>query len=767
MAETDRQLAGPSSAGAAALEPRKAKEGYTPTPEERLLIDRVTTRVNYSARDSTRWALERQWFETIAFQVGLQWIEYSDASRRWSKAQAPSWLPTPMTNYLATRVNRMVAALLRIEPQGRVRPNTSEARDRQAAKVGEQLIGHFYDVTDEDALRQAAALAATLTGTVVAYDGFNPRAGRMLRIPRQKLVEQPVMDPAATCPTCGFQQGPEEVGQLCPVCQDEAQPLEAGETPHTLPDGTPAMDVQMAPEFDEQGEPVVDEMPEGEIVSFCRMLFNFYWDPKASTLKEARWCGEALYVDLDWIDENFPDRGPFVAGEGGIESASFYEASLLALVGPSAPSTAHYGGHQMFQGGAVLRRYQEKPSQKHPRGLELVVANGVLLYQGAMPITDENGVPTGDFSYTEFKFDPVPGRFAGRTPAEDMVPCQRRINGIDAQLILNQKTLLSPWVLAPKGSGLNPGQVALRPGSTVLYNFVGVGASPQVVQGQPMPAQIMEQRTHAIEAMNEMAEDVSDTLGTKGPENMRSGIALNLGREVAEEMKVPRRKRWALWVKERDRKRLLLAQRHYREARAIKTLGAGSEWQVRQWKGADLLGNTDVAIDPGSLVPRSPTIKAQTAFDLIEAGIIDPQDPRQRQRLLELVGLPEFEPETAPDQRRAEAENAALEAGEQALVRPTDDHAIHQAVLLQAMKDPSFDHKPPEVQQGFQMHLQAHQEAAMAQEKAAMREQAKAQRVQVKEQVKDEAVAESERVKLGLATGDTGPEAGNGNMVSQ
>jgi len=87
--------------------------------------------------------------------------------------------------------------------------------------------------------------------------------------------------------------------------------------PRLLPDGTPAIDVTTVPELDpETLQPMFDVVTEGEIESRMLMLFNFFWDPKASTLKDAQWCGEVRYVDLDWIDMNFPDFGPYVAAQG-------------------------------------------------------------------------------------------------------------------------------------------------------------------------------------------------------------------------------------------------------------------------------------------------------------------------------------------------------------------------------------------------------------------------------------------------------------------
>lgn len=669
----------------------------------------------------------------VSHNCGIQWLEYSDTSKRYTRWNAPSWFPTPVSNYMAPQVGQMQAALLRSEPQGRIRPDTNDPSAREAARVGEALIQHFYDVAHEDALRQKASILAILGGTVIAEDYWNSQAGQTLHIPRQQLQETPATDPAATCAQCGYIGDQTQVGQPCPAC---GTPLQAGSRPKVLPDGTPAMNQAMVPEMDPTtGQPVVDEMPEGEIESRVRGLFNFYWDQKATDLTEARWCGEAIYADLDWIDQNFPDQGKFVAAEEGLDNMNFYEASLLALVGPSIQGTAHYGGTQFYKNGAVLRKYQEKPSRQNPKGLHVIVANRVLLYRGDLPICGQDGAPTGDFSYTEFVYDMVPGRLAGRTPCEDMVLYQKRINAIDAQIILNRKTLLNPWILAPKGSGLDPGRVAMRPGATVLYNSIGVGNSPQVVQGTPLPEQILAEREQAVQGIARSAQDTSMSAQADLPAGTKSGIALNFMREQQQEALMPRLKRWGRWVAARDRKRLLLAQQHYVEPRAVKIMGEGSEWQVKYWRGADLRGNTDVTIDPGTLMPRSASLKTQTVFDAVEARLIDPTNPIDRQKLLEELGL-DYETPLGPDQRRARKENAQLSEGQMVQVNDFDDHQVHIPEHMARIKDPSFDYLPQQAQQAFLQHIQVHnqrdeenQQSQIAKQMQLALQQAELQRV--------------------------------------
>lgn len=712
-----------AATGAGNIEPRAAREGYEQVllqhPDWKELIERVNQRINYTQREASRWAVEREMFENIAFYCGIHWIEYSQDTRRFSRWKAPAWFPTPMTNAIAPRVGRMASALLRINPIGKIRPNSNVPRDREAGEAGERLIQHAYDVTREEELRLRAATIAAITGTVIAEDTFNPRAGKVLRIPRGQMVDTPATEPAAQCPACGAVDDVAMQGQACPQC---ATPMGQGEKPKMLPNGQQAVNSDFVVEKDPTGQPIVDELPEGEIESRMIMAFNFYWDQKATSLREARWCGEATYADLDWIDENFPDFGPYVAAESGVDTANFYQASLLSLVGPSIQGSAHYGGTQFYTHGAVLRRYQELPSQKFPRGRQLIIANNVMLYAGDLIIQDENGVPTGDVTYSEYRYDEIPGRFLGRTPVSDMVPLNRKINGIDAQLILNRKTLLNPWVLAPKGSGLNPNVVAMRPGATVLYNFVGVGAAPQVVQGVALPAQIYEERNQAFQAMNELADDVTNDPAAQLPQGLRSGIALNFIRELIEELKMPRRKRWALWLMERDRKRLLLMQQYYRAERAVKCVGKGSDYQVRYLKGADIRGNTDLVVVPGSLTPKSVALRNQQVFDAIEAGLIDLQDPSQKQQAIDVLELEGFETPVGPDRRRAMKENAEMDEGAEVAINPTDDTGIHLAVHTARIKDPTFDYLTPEAKMAHQNHLAEHQQQAQVEQQAQERD---------------------------------------------
>lgn len=675
-------------------------EPYNPDEAERFIIARVTSRLGEGPRAASRLALERVWYRNILFYLGVQWLDWDSRARSYTPIKAPKWFPQPVTNEIYPRVERLVAQFLKTRPVARVRPNTGEPADREAAKTAEQLLGHIEDVVGEDQLRHRLALGLTLCGTIISKEWFNAQTGPIVEVPETTTRMDPVMDEVAGCETPGCMQrmGPEMEGQDCPSC---GGPLAMQRFQRTSPSGSleyqPVQDPVLDPET---GEPVVHRFYQGEIQSEVIYPFAFFKDPNADTLERAEWCGDISYRPLEWIRRNFPDNGRFVAEESGVGVASFYQSALLQVVGQSDPGSSSPG--RMLTGGAAVLCYEERPSADFPDGLAAIVAHGVLLWYGPLPIS-------GEFSYAACHYAQVPGRFEGTGPVEQMVPLNRRLNGIDAQVIINNKTILNPWIMAPKGSGLKPGQVALRPAAVVEYNFIGGGGTaPQIVPGQPLPAQIMEVKRQILDALERIA-GTQDVLRGDVPPGVKSGVALNFLGEQSEMMHLPRARRWELFIAERGRKWLLLAKQHYRERRMVKVLGAGSTWLVRALSNADIRDNVDVTVEAGSSLPRSRTAQIQLLFDALQEGLLGnpAEDVLLRQKLLDEVGLVGFDTEIGPDAKRALMENSMLDAGEMPPVGEFENSDVHYMIHMREMKDPRFDDKSPAAKRAFELHVKA------------------------------------------------------------
>lgn len=696
-------------------------EPFTPTPVEAFFVARVKERVNPNNQLATRWSLERTWYENILFNVGQQWLDYSPQTRRFTDLRAPRWFPKPVDNQIYPRTRRLVAQLLKRKPDARVRPNSNEASDREAARDGELLLGHLDDVVHEESIRARLAECVVLTGTVISKEWYDPNAGPQMSIPQMSTSMIPMQQDVASCGACGQDYPPEQSGAPCPACASDGAmdgpALEQQTRQQVGPDGQPSLTAQSSPVLGEDGQPVVDSFHLGEVRSEIVLPFEFYLDENADTLDGAQWCAQQSYRDLEWIDRAFPERGRFVGEETGTTITSFYRSALLQVVGTGGPAWATPSGGRILRGGCIVTEYEERPTPAFPGGLTIITANNVLLYAGPLRIKEE-------FSWSEFQYDIVTGRFWGGTPVEQGVPLQRTINSIRSQIIINRKTILNPWILTPDGAGLVPGNVALRPGAVVPYQWTGMGVAPQIVPGQALPAQIIEEWKMALDSMDRIFQ----TEDAEPPEGVKSGVGLAQIAESMELVHTPRMRRWENFIATRGRKRLLLAQAFYKEQRLVKTLGAGSVFGVRKLTGADLLGNTDVTVEAGSSLPRSRMAQIQLIMDALNnpVPLIDVNQPGVREKILEEVGLQSIEPDTGPDRRRALVENDMMDQGvlpqqempfrpDLASVGQYDDHEAHLREHMPEIKDPRFDQKSPQARQAFYEHVRQTRMAAMVQ----------------------------------------------------
>lgn len=688
---------------------------YQPPDEEKWLIARVRDRVNPSNRLSARWQFESTWYENILFYLGTQWIEHFTTARQIKPVAAPKWFPKPVDQQLKPRAIRMMANLLKRKPVAHVRPNSADAADREAARDAEHLLSYIDDTVGESALRQKLATIVVLCGTVLSKEWYNPNAGDDVVVPPPMTMRTtPVMQDVAQCPQCQATDTPDNVGTICHNCaydQEAPAPMVAARQQQTLANGAPIYDVVQEPQTGADGLPMQPTTTKtGEVCSEVVLPFEFHLDEAADSLESAEWCAQQSWRDMEWIFRNFPERAPYVQEQTNVEQQSFYRTALLNVIGQTRGMAGTRpgitAGATMLTRGAMVTEYEERPTKLFPKGLLIIVANNVLLYTGPLRVK-------GEFAFSAFQFDLVPGRFWGETPCTDMVPVQRRINGIWSQLIINQKTLLNPTIIASNESGLKAGSTYYRPGMVLNYNALGSGTAPQVVPGTPLPPQVLEMLKLSFDTLDRLAGTDDQSIGD-APSGAKSGIALAQLAEANETAHQPRMQRWEDFIAARARKRLKLASDCFSEPRKVKILGPGSTWSVRQLAGRDLRGNTDVTVEAGSSLPRSRQEQIQLIFDLVKEQILVPQaDPALLRRILEEVGLTLLDSGLSPDERMALAENAMMEQGILPPLGEFEDTEAHLRMHMPEVKGPAFSEKPTRVQQTYLAHVRMSRQRAL------------------------------------------------------
>lgn len=474
--------------------------------------------------------------------------------------------------------------------------------------------------------------------------------------------------------------------------------------------------------------------------SICGTAFvKDYWDPSKGpklpdpTSGQPRPAGDSCVDAVDPFHLFVPDlREPTIDGQPwvihastrpkeyvkraygidapgkGTSSVELFTDDLLAGGGAPKPSDQvlvlecwmQAGGHPDFPAGGMVTIVGDQVAVSRDYAKE-----GPVFQHGELPFTKLDIIPSGAF-------------YADSTLV-DLVPLQRLFNRQRGQLIENVNTMGKPKWLAPVGA-LNGSQIDSEPGQVVMYQ--PIGPAPQMIAPPPLPNYVQEQPGLVLQDMDDVSGQHEISRG-QNPGQVTAATAISYLQEQDDTMLA-----WAIASLEGGMARIgrhLLEHvvQFWGQERLVKTAGEDSGFDAMQLSGGMLRGNTDVRVQAGSALPTSRAAKQATALELYKLGVFGPPgSPESTAKLLEVLDMSGMERALADwriDQREATRENTLMAAGAQVPVQPWQNHAAHIVGHNRFRKGQRFMALPPEVQQIFGQHVQAHEEAKMQQEMVA------------------------------------------------
>ena len=664
----------------------------------------------YKKDTSVKAQLSYHWERNAMMLDGRQWLVYDGSVATgglWKKlevSRANEYIPRPVTNYLFDAYQTLKSYVIKNKPRSSVYPNTTLYRDKLAAQIGELCIDANWSRLKEQANYEYAASCLVLYGTVFKKDYWDTTELTMAKVP--KMVQQPKMDPAT-----GQMIGMEEVQATDPVT----------------------------------GDPQFDSMPLGDVNTDIVEPFRICMDPLANDLHKVRWVMEYSVQPLSWIREVYgkdPMSSPGYTGlvdevkeETSLQGSlrRFYNLKNSSGVKQSVEGTSNSAGNEeALENSAVVKEYYERPSRDYPNGRMVVVANGVCLYAGDSPYV---GPELGDWHpYSECRWEIVPGRFWGKSPLDNASEIQKQINSIDAVIVLTRKTMAIPQKLIPMSSGIAHGSWTGRPGQEIFYRDTG-GQAPSIIPPVGVDSTVFQEREQRIEDLKAVTGAIDILKGDK-PGGITAASALELLYEVGTGKLFPILDRWKTFVECSQKKQLRIISKFYKEPRPdfIRLLKSKnkelSDQAISQFIGTDLYDNCNVVVEAGANVTKLQAAKKQELREAAQAQVLDLQNPDNRIEYLQQMGISGFDSDVGPDMKRAEWENSLLDniansQDNKPIVLDWDNDDIHLAVLERRMKEPSWMELPPQVQQGYMEHRQAHQDSK-AQKEMVMQMQAMA-----------------------------------------
>jgi len=397
-------------------------------------------------------------------------------------------------------------------------------------------------------------------------------------------------------------------------------------------------------------------------------------------LQSMPWMVRAKYRDLDWIAHNY-ERGREVKSED--KPNAYIDPSTIfgARYGASATSTKDIPG-------ACLIEMFAKPCGAFPKGVFLAGSNGVILNQ--------QDYPFDFFAMEQFKDIEIPGIFWGMATTEAAIWLQKIQNRTVSDVVDYNQTMA-------KGKWLSPRQAQLEAspndqhGQMLVYTPV-MGIKPEAVIGRGLPNSYQMAFELVARGMMELYHQHEVTSGTN-KSDIRSGEMVSLLLEQDDFGNIPTHAVFEESLEAVMSRVLKRIQKGYQEDRIVQIAGRSGEFEVFAFKGADLKGNTDVAVAKESSLPDSKVARQASIMNRYEKGLYGmPQDPQVQERILRLLDevpdeIQDIFRETHLDRQNARMENSLMMSQPLItyLVNQYDNHAAH-------LEEHSIQRKQPEYQ---------------------------------------------------------------------
>ncbi len=474
----------------------------------------------------------------------------------------------------------------------------------------------------------------------------------------------------------------------------------------------------------------------GDVGTSCLIPFNVRLDPMGDRLIRKRWVGIMSLEDPEWVEDTFRVK---LEMKGEDRSFLDYQKRLTKLVANVSPWKGHSldtNTLDMEDENVVLfREIEFAPTMRYPNGQYFISCGGKIIYKrDRMPIKSTPG--EWYYSITDFHYNYVPGRFWSDAAVNDLISPQNTINQIDQALAINRMGMARPLVFLPGDVGLKKVEIGGYGFNMLTYNPI-MGQKPQVENGTPLPAQVLEERKFQKEQLQDSGGDPKNILRGASPSAQSSGVQLDMMRETVERGKAPDIDRYNRALTKVYKKRILVAQEVMTEERILKIAGRGNKVKIRKFKSADLRGNTDVRLELDSGLIATKSGQTQVLLNMIQAGFFGDttQRPEIQEELFRRFGMASFSEEENSDVNRAERENMEMSSGEKPSVQlaemapdPTDpdgpliqqvvnedplfkydDHPVHYKEHLKFAYSEEFRELPEQIQTVILAHIDTHQ----------------------------------------------------------
>jgi hypothetical protein len=471
------------------------------------------------------------------------------------------------------------------------------------------------------------------------------------------------------------------------------------------------------------------QISQGDVRVEVRSPFQMFVDPICDSFPDAEWLIEESIKSVEYVLKRFGVKlkADTPANPGLIEARMMGSSSVQ---GSS-------GGYR----GVKIREYWSKPSSKHPKGCRIVWAQGKILAQ------DEK--PFDPMPYVMLTGIPVPGRLWPMSVVEMLRGPQTELNKVRSQMAENRNRIGNPTLLISK-QGVQDSDKTLdsfsQPGGAYFYDDIGSpNALPKYLEAPPLPEYV----TDEVQRIEQAIEDISgqhEVTNANVPPGVTAASAITLLQEADDTRLGLGMQDYEEQIGRFGEKILRLVSHFYTDARTIKIGGGDDAWEIFDFKGAMLKGNTTLNVQAGSAFPQSKAAKQAMIQDwmtfFVQSG--NPPHGRQLAQFLRDSGMGATErlvQEYSDTENQVNSENSRMSIGADLPINDYDDDQGHIEGHESFQRQARYQTFNPQIKQIIETHVAAHRARLSQTQQQAMALQAQAQGQPPPEQAQAQAQA--------------------------
>ena len=632
----------------------------------------------------TKQNFEKDWYLSILFFVGLQWLQYDRTRKEWVDAKLDRWYPKPVTNKYGSSAKALKALLTQQTPRTIISPAGDSEEDLATAEIGDVMVDILDEESGIDQARNEIASWIIQTGNGFYHNFYYVDAN----LGTTKI-------PKFQCQTegCGEIVSADEIeNEICPSCSQSGSMIKA---------------------VGQDGNEIVDELPKGKLETSCASPFEIFFNAEILDFKKVRQVIRSKSVPTEELKSKYPEFKDKIKPEsdsGGNVSETYQKA--LAYISQSNQAVTKGGADKVES--SIIDYMYVLPEGEFKSGVLATVIGEEIVELSTMDVyKNQKGIRFIPIEFIGGEI--VPGRFWRKSPLSDIIQKQIQRNKYESFTELQGMAMTGGKWLDP---GTNMSEPTGDPNQVIDYDFTIEGRKPEQLKGIP-PDTVILQMIEKIDKDIEELTGTYDVLKGQLPKGLDTFSGLRLLTERAFSIHGEMVKNWEIGHQENTKMQLEIARTHFIEIRKKTFKDENGSWETKQFSKADLQGAVDIKVEPGSTIPRSVSVENAAIIDSIKLGLINIQDPDTHFKVLQKLGQSDLESGVGIDIKDAMKEWKEFKDSVEKnpgnpqtwKIRPRfgiDNESVHYRDAVNRAKSDEYFSMPPIAQQIWQEHIAMH-----------------------------------------------------------